>query len=251
MLLATNAKLKKSTDKTRQYLIAGLTLAPHGISGHQVCDEHSVACAAACNMWFSGRRVTGPARKAAIEKTKWFFEDRKSFLYALDKDIARHVRRCERMQVTPAGRLNMGSDLDWTDVISKWPDVIWYDYTKIRSRFEDYLAGNLPENYYLTFSRHEGHTDDTVSKFLLAGGNVAQVFNITYFPGRTVAPMPPSHKINGVRFPVVSGDEHDLRLPWIDGTGKIIGLALKGTNASKKRAIAKGFAMEAEYATTT
>ena len=51
-LLSTNAKLQKTTGDAANYLVAGLTLAPHGLSGHQVCEGSSTGCRAACNLWF-------------------------------------------------------------------------------------------------------------------------------------------------------------------------------------------------------
>mgnify|MGYP000109049364 CR=1 FL=1 len=251
-LLATNAKLEKATEQTQQYMVTGLTLAPHGLSGHQVCDEHSPGCAGGCNMWWSGRKVTQPARDAALRRTKWLFEDPKGFRKQLHKDLCLHCRRCDKLDLLPAARLNMASDLEWFDVIEQWPIIHFYDYTKIRSRFRDYLDGKLPSNYHLTFSRHERHKPTTIASYLSKGGNVSVVFDIDYFPsvGR-VAPMPARHMIGSQSFPVINGDSHDIRLPWIDGKGVVVGLALKGTRDSKARAVKKGFAVEADYGITT
>jgi hypothetical protein len=54
-LLRTNAKLAKNRGPAAGYAISGLTLAPHGLSGHQVCAGSSVGCRASCNLWFSGQ----------------------------------------------------------------------------------------------------------------------------------------------------------------------------------------------------
>ncbi len=234
MLLATNAKLQKSTKESERYLLAGLTLAPHSLSGFDVCKGASDGCRTSCNMWFSGLRVTPQARYRAVGLTRWFMEDRDSFLKQLNRDIAKHIRRAEQAQLTPVIRLNMGSDLDWLDVIRHWPCLQFIDYTKIRSRFESYLCGQLPSNYHLTFSRHEKHKESLLKKFLNSGGNVAQVFSADGLPDK--------HSVGGQIFPVISGDNHDVRLPELDGSGVIIGLRLKGTNASKHHARLSGFA---------
>ena len=105
------------------------------------------------------------------------------------------------------------------------------------------LAGKLPGNYALTFSRHEKHHGATIRSYLRRGGNVAQVFDVDYYPavGR-VGDLPATVRVHGQEFAVVDGDKHDVRLPTVDGRGVIIGLRLKGTNAAKSRARQNGFA---------
>ena len=243
MLLRTNAKLQKSIPETARYLLTGLTLAPHSISGHNVCKGSSEGCRDSCNMLFSGLRVTPQARYAAIAQTLWLFQDRQSFLAQLNRDIWQHVRRAERAQLTPLIRLNMASDLDWFEVIQKWPTVGFFDYTKIRGRFEHYLNGKLPQNYHLTFSRHEKHSPELIQSFLIRGGNVAQVFDVAYNGQRqTFGDLPKFETVGGLQTPVIDGDKHDVRLPSVDGRGVIVGLRVKGTNAAKSVARETGFA---------
>jgi hypothetical protein len=171
------------------------------------------------------------------------FADRQAFVEGLNLDIARHVRHAEREQRIPLVRLNVASDLDWSDVISQWPTVQFYDYTKIRSRFEAYLRGDLPRNYALTFSRHERHHHATIASYLRRGGNVAQVFDVPYHPqSGKYGKLPEAITSHGVTASVVDGDNHDVRLPNTDGLGVVVGLRLKGTNAAKARARAAGFA---------
>lgn len=235
MLLATNAKLQRSTAQTAHILLTGLTLAPHSLSGFDVCSGASSGCRESCNSWFSGRRVTPVARYRAVGLTRWLFEDRQSFLEQLHRDIAKHVRRAERAQLRPVIRLNIGSDLDWTEVIERWPFVQFFDYTKVRSRFERYLNGQLPQNYALTFSRHEKHRDSMIRRFLTRGGNVAQVFD-------DHSAFPEVVSIARANFRVVDGEKHDVRLPEFDGSGVIVGLRLKGTTHTKEKARRAGFA---------
>ncbi|QDV87328.1 GP88 family protein [Planctomycetes bacterium TBK1r] len=245
MLLRTNAKLEKLNGLP--YLSAGLTLAPHNLSGHNVCAGASNGCAASCVLWFAGLRVSSTSRHAALRDTQWLFGHRRSFIDQLNRDIVNLVRLAERKRVTPAIRLNVASDLEWFDLIERWPTVQFYDYTKIRSRFRDYLAGELPANYALTFSRHEKHHPATIASYLRRGGNVAQVFDIDYHPqsGR-IGNLPESVRIHGRQWPVIDGDKHDIRIPAIDGRGVVIGLRLKGTNAAKSRARRNGFAIKRE-----
>lgn len=241
-LLRTNAKLAKAGPDS--YLLAGLTLAPHRLSGHEVCPASTVGCRAACNLWFSGQRVLPAARNRARLDTRWLHEDRPGFLAQLDRDLAAHARRAERLGLRPLVRLNVASDLDWSETIARWPGVRFYDYTKVRSRFRAYLDGRLPENYTLTFSASESSHPATLASFLRRGGNVAAVFAVDYYPacGR-IGALPRSVRYWGAEWPVIDADKYDVRLPSVDGRGVVCGLRLKGTNAAKARGRATGFAV--------
>lgn len=243
MLLRTNAKLRKATKQTAKFLLSGLTLAPHSVSGHNVCPGSSEGCRDSCNMLFSGLRVTPQARFAAIAQTLWLVNERESFFAQLNRDIGNQLRRAEKSRMVPLIRLNMASDLDWTELIEKWPAVQFFDYTKIRSRFEKYLNGGLPQNYHLTFSRHEKHSEGLLASFLSRGGNITQVYDVAYNGARgTFGPLPEFEEVGGLRVPVIDGDKHDVRLPQIDGSGVIVGLRVKGTNSAKLAARESGFA---------
>ena len=77
-----------------------------------------------------------------------------------------------------------------------------------------YLAGELPQNYHLTFSRSEDTPDEFVHTICNTHrGNVAVVFN---------GDLP--EKWQGLR--VIDGDISDLR--FRDPRGVIVGLRSKG-----------------------
>jgi hypothetical protein len=87
-----------------------------------------------------------------------------------------------------------------------------------------FLAGEMPKNYHLTFSRSE--SNGKISKSMLAsGGNVAMVFRKS---------LPSSY----LGFTVVNGDENDLR--FLDPRGVIVGLVEKGLAKKDKT----GFVLE-------
>jgi len=237
-LLGTNAKLSKTADG--KYLVAGLALAPANLSGHEVCENRGY-CVLSCSLWFAGRTVTPTYRDAAIFRTKMLFTDRKYFLRLLNADFDRLCLDAEAVGSKPLVRLNVGSDLDWLDVIESRPEITFYDYSKVKSR----VIGKLPENYHITYSRDERSKANTIKAVLSRGRNVAVVFIAQYNPQRKVyGPLPKTwRRISGRRIKVVDGDTHDHRLPEYDGQGKVVGLRLKGTNAAKARAVASGFAV--------
>jgi len=92
-----------------------------------------------------------------------------------------------------------------------FPDVQFYDYTKITKRAIKWAQGDMPANYHLTFSASESN-DTAVAQVAAAGGNVAVVFD----------GMPNTY----AGAPVVDGDASDLR--FLDPDGVVVGLKAKG-----------------------
>ena len=76
-LLSTNAKLEKRNGQ--QFLIAGLSLAPHGIGDYQLCPDATAGCKSACVLWFTGRTVMPMTRNAMKRRKNLFFENRDVF----------------------------------------------------------------------------------------------------------------------------------------------------------------------------
>ena len=150
-LLGSNAKLLKHNGE--KYLIAGLTMAPHTLGGvGNVCESATAGCKASCVLWFTGRTVTESVRAAMIRRTQHFASDPQGFTRQLHKEINRHVRIALKGRLKPLVRLNVGSDLDWSQIAREHPDCTFYDYTKVRARLLDL---GWPENYHLTYSRQD------------------------------------------------------------------------------------------------
>ena len=212
-LLSTgNPKLLKGEKKG--YMSFVLHLAPAKVSGYETCPKRTEGCTAAClntagrGGIFKKGESTNVIQQARIRKTKMFFENRDQFLADLEKDIRLGIKQAEKQGFIPAFRLNGTSDIAWEKygIIEKFPDVQFYDYTKMRNRKVAHL-----KNYHLTFSKADGNDMD-VRLAASAGMNVAAVFrNVpeTYI-GRTV----------------INGDETDLR--FLDPKGVVVGLKAKG-----------------------
>jgi len=98
------------------------------------------------------------------------------------------------------------------EIMEAFPDVQFYDYTKVLTRMLRYCDGKFPANYHLTFSRSESNWDDCI-KVLAKGGNVAAVFS---------KDLPGDH----IGYTVVDGDVNDLR--FNDPRNVIVGLKAKG-----------------------
>ena len=213
LLTVGNPKLLKGEKKG--YLSFVLHLAPADLSGKEVCPKRTAGCTAAC-LNTAGRggiikkgETTNKIQEARIRRTKMFFDNRPQFFSDLISDIQSAIRYAAKKGLTPVIRLNGTSDIAWEkfDIIQSFPDVQFYDYTKVRGRKVSHL-----KNYHLTFSKADGNDMDA-RLAASAGMNVAVVFKKelpTTYLGRQV----------------VNGDETDLR--FLDPKGVIVGLKAKG-----------------------
>jgi len=206
----------------------GLHLSPATKSGYNVCQWASAGCRAAC-LDTAGRGCMSNVQNSRIAKTQRFFKDNYGFMSDLRTEIAKAIISAGKKQMTPCFRLNLTSDIPWENirkgrtvnpqlvrplnVMEEFPNVNFYDYTKGFYRMRKWLDGKLPKNYHLTFSRSEETSDDRIKKILSLGGNVAVVFR---------GSLPKTY----LGFPVVDGDENDLRFK--DDKGVIVGLVEKG-----------------------
>lgn len=207
LLSTANPKIQKGTREG--YLSFILHLAPSDVSGYNTCPKATEGCRAAClntagrGGMFKRGENTNVIQQARIRKTRYFFEQRDAFLRDLEADIRKAIRYAERQALTPVFRLNGTSDLSWEKygIIQKFPDVQFYDYTKVLGRKVQGLA-----NYHLTFSRADGNDRD-VARALSQGMNVAAVYD---------------------RIPegLYSADDTDLR--FLDPRVGMIGLKAKG-----------------------
>lgn len=221
-LTIENAKTTKGEKKG--YLTGILYLAPAneaksaGYSVPNACPFASAGCKSAC-LFTAGRGIFPKIKAARIRKTvelmggaNWNERPNAQAAAKLADDIAALIRKATREGLTPAIRLNGTSDYPvhgW-EIMDQFPRVQFYDYTKDFARMKDFLAGKLPKNYHLTFSRSEKNHAQAL-EILDAGGLVAMVFSA----------LPKT--LLGYR--VKNGDESDLT--FTRGAG-ILGLKAKG-----------------------
>jgi hypothetical protein len=212
MKLLTIGNTKTVKGEALGYMTFIMHLAPSKLSGYNTCPMASVGCALAC-LNTAGRGRFTATQEARIRKTRWFFENRDTFMFQLAKDIEAAIRKANREGMTPVFRLNGTSDIRWetipvqgyANIMEMFPTIQFYDYTKIANR------RNLPANYHLTFSRSESNDVD-ITTMLGTDTNVAVVFDALpeTWNGRTV----------------IDGTETDLR--FLDVKRVIVGLLAKG-----------------------
>ena len=173
-----SAKIMKGL-KEMNYSTYILYLQSYKTAFGNVCakGEH---CADAC-LNTSGRvkmdvkefRILG----ARYLKTVLFYVNRQFFNDWLFAEIDAHSKKYENFMV----RLNGTSDLsplmftnvDGVNILQKFPDTTFYDYTKIKNRVN--VAGNH-SNYHLTFS-FDGHNMYECRMMLALGINVSIVID--------------------------------------------------------------------------
>ncbi len=206
-------------------------LAPHRLSGRNVCAMADIAkCSEAC-LFTAGRGAMSSVMLSRLRRTLVLQQLPHLFLERLERDLLSHCKACERDGVTPAYRPNGTSDIrfenwpEWVTMVSLLVDQYGlrvYDYTKLPNRT------GVPEWYDLTFS-YSGVVGwkPFVAKAKAAGMRIAAVFESRAAVETMLA--------NGDQFlglDVIDGDDTDVR--FLEPQNAIVALYAKG--AAKKDA---------------
>ena len=226
-LLSTGSiKIDKSNNIQDKYFSRILYLASDDLADGKrtVCPYAKIAkCSEGC-LFSAGNGNYPNVVKARIRKTLLFLNDREEFLNLLLKDIDKFLNECDKLNKLPALRLNGTSDIQWETIKVKddkhifdlFPQIQWYDYTKIPTR----KVNDIP-NYHLTWSYSEAN-EKYAALFNKIKHNKAVVFKHA---------LPKIFK--GLK--VIDGDKHDMR--FLDRSNVVVGLKAKG----KARTDTSGF----------
>jgi len=217
LLSQGSTKINKSNTIQDEYFSRILYLAPDDLADGKrtVCPYAKVAkCSNPC-LNTSGMGKFSNVQQARIRKTLMFLNETEKFFDLLIKDIDKFVKECDKLGKKPALRLNGTSDIQWEtievedfkNIFEMYPDIQFYDYTKIPTRRID----NIP-NYHLTWSYSQAN-DKYASLFEKVPYNKAVVF---------FDALPSMFK--GLK--VIDGDKHDMR--FLDKTNSVVGLLAKG-----------------------
>lgn len=224
LFVKSQPKLDKGEDFG--YLSTGIHLAAGSASGHNVCASASAGCLTVC-LTFAGHGQFTKTQEARNTKTQRFFADRVGFMHDAVRETLAFIRRCAKLGLLPAIRLNLTSDVRWeyipvtrggqwfANIFHAFPEVQFYDYTKHQNRKRDGFL--WPSNYHLTFSRSENVSLDRCVEIIDSGTNVAVVFDV---------PMGEALPETFMGRPVIDGRTHDLR--FLDPVGCWVGLSALG-----------------------
>jgi hypothetical protein len=214
-----NAKTQKGEKLGYTTYILYMSPEKQNSLGKNICPKATAGCKAAC-LFTAGRGKFSNVMKGRLNKTEYFLQDRKNFMEQVAQEIAKGVKKhganamCVRLNGTsdiPYENIPVGG---FENIMAMFPDVQFYDYTKVFSR----LTKVIPSNYHLTFSRAETkQNQDEAKKAIDLGFNVAAVFK-----AKDETELPETY----MNAKVINGDEHDLT--FLHGNGVIVGLKAKG-----------------------
>ena len=218
----SNPKIAKSNKLSDEYWACILHMRPVNT---RICPyQIEAGCKEACLNTAGMAGVFPKVQDARQRKTDLFLNHRGKFMELLVEDINKFIKACERKGKKPAIRLNGTSDIQWEkipvpphsiwnpsintqNIFEMFPQVQWYDYTKIPTRKIKHLI-----NYHLTWSYSEA-SPKYADNFNKVKYNIAVVFHKKLpktFRGRKV----------------IDGDKHDMR--FMDEDNVVVGLLAKG-----------------------
>jgi hypothetical protein len=215
---AVNSSAKILKNEKYNELTYIIYLAPANLSGYEVCPMRTEECTKAC-LFGSGQVIMDKTNRivnSRIAKTQMFFENRDYFMSWVVKEIEQAKAKAEKKDMKFSVRMNGTSDIDPTlfklngkTLFEIFPDVQFYDYTKVAKRFR--LLQKY-SNYDLTYS-YSGHNWSECEEILNnKSGRVAVVFEKS---------LPETYK----GYKVVDGDAYDMR--YVDEQSVIVGLKFK------------------------
>ena len=232
-LLTSNAKLSKSEDK---YISLGLQLYPYKLElDNKIINSCSNAqkygCYKTC-VAFAGMGSYKNVQNSRIEKTKLFYNDFKTFKKLLELELIQENLKAKKQNKVLTVRLNTYSDINvikfYKDLINKYNDVVFYDYTKIIEyvyNLKKYHDRNELLNYNIVYSLNIDNINDI--------DYIKNILNVT----SVVIVLPICNNTKNKDFDVfmgkykyfkgfniVNGDQQDIR----QEKGKIICLSFKG-----------------------
>jgi len=224
-----DAKTVKGNDNG--FLTAIMYMTPWKSFGVNLCPSAELAaCIVGC-LNTAGRGAMNSVQKGRARKTEWYVKDRAGFMAQLFKDLTRFETYCAKRDLKPCVRLNGTSDIRWETILidgqsifDHFPEIQFYDYTKIANRKCDHIA-----NYDLTFSYSEANPAyaKQVNIALERGLNIAVVF-------RDKDQIPETF----LGLPVINGDKNDMRFQ--DPKQSVVALYAKG----KARKDTSGFVID-------
>jgi hypothetical protein len=211
----SNPKIQKSNTLSNEFWSCILHLHP---TNTRICPyQIKAGCKEACLNTAGLGGVFPSIQTARQRKTDLFLNNRDEFMTQLVLDVIKFIGACGRKGKKPAIRLNGTSDIPYENIIVEggqtifemFPQVQWYDYTKIPTRKVDHIP-----NYHLTWSYSEAD-----SKYAQLFDEVKLKYNIAVvFKDK----LPKTFR--GLK--VIDGDKHDMR--FLDKTKRVIGLVAKG-----------------------
>lgn len=216
--VASSSKIAKGLKYNEMTYI--LYLAPAEQSGYNTCPMSTEECRTACLTESGHNRIDvkkNAINKARIKKTKLFFEHREFFMMWLVMEITKARIDAHTKGYEFSVRINGTSDLDLStfklngfNILQLFPNVQFYDYTKVVKRFSKF---DTYDNYDLTYSFSGYNMLQCLELLSESKGRVAMVFEGKQLPTTFMG------------YNVIDGDAYDMR--YYDDQSVIVGLKFK------------------------
>lgn len=220
-ILSIGSDPKTIKGQKRGYKTAIIYMAPAKNSGFNMCPMSRLAgCEAAC-LYLAGRGGMTMIQNARLVRTALFNTDQKKFMDTLIKELIAFIKSARKADFIPVVRLNGTSDIRYENIyldgsketiFTMFPDIQFYDYTKLVRRFYHIL----PKNYFLLLSYSEAN--DRYRRMCMEV--------LIKYPDINLAVVADELDDPFLGRPVVSGDESDLR--FLDPPGVVVRLKAKG-----------------------
>ena len=225
-LLMVNTKLNKETiNHKKDFMVYGLSFAPHFVSGFNTCNGLSLGCAKVCLM-FTGMgqefmvnsKGDHTVAIARIIRTILYFKYRNHFIKKLINEIVLLKKRSIKENKELAIRFNVFSEIKFESLkdlkeiigVCKKLKIQCYDYVKDINRI---VKNPNKSIYHLTYSLSENNFLFVPTAF----NNDCNVAVVTNVPTNKLKnkkykfKFPTSLTINGIKKDVIDGDSHDGR----------------------------------------
>jgi hypothetical protein len=229
----TNVKVIKGTKKGFDTLTNYMT--PYKTIYGNVCAlAHIFNCFEGC-LQDSGMGKFNVNKVSRFRKIALFNDHPEIFKKILIKDIEKGIRKSKKNGHKLGVRINGTSDIDvikhFKDIIIKYPDVHFYDYTKIPKYLKKLqrMSNQLP-NYHLTYSYSLSQkAQEYIKEATKTDHNIAMVFKNEDQVNKLMSSKQ-KIKLYGKTYNLINGDNDDLR--FLDPKNSIVLLRYKETRAS-------------------
>ena len=222
-LLGINSSSKIIKGKKLNIHTGVLYLASHTMVASKTICPNAIrnGCHVDC-LVSSGMMRMKKQQIAMISRTLYYINFKKEFLDQLRLEITEGYKKYGN---SFAVRLNGTSDINWKDIISEFPNVQFYDYTKIKNM----MIKNKNKNHHYTFSgsMFSQYSRKELKQAINEGLNIAIAFNTKESKKDTL--KIPKKIFNK---PLVSFDDTDVRFK--DKQGSIGYLKRKGSNIKQR-----------------
>jgi hypothetical protein len=186
-----------------------------------LCSGESVpACIVSC-LWKAGHGKFDSTQLSRIMRSLFYLSHPEEYYAQVEADLGKLVKRARKRGLVPLFRPSGTSGhaphrARCFELSRQWEDLKAFDYSGSYEEAVRYLGSHTP----VTLSLKGPAWVSRCKRFLDMGGNVA----VSYIGNR---------RDEWEGYETLNGDAHDVRLPLVDGHGKVVALSIKHTTGDR------------------